>query len=230
MKFGVVVFPGSNCDRDTLFVLEELMGYETRVLWHKDRDLSDCDAVVLPGGFSYGDYLRSGALARFSPMMERVVNFAERGGFVLGICNGFQVLCESKLLPGALIPNRGRRFICRNIHLLPEVKAMLPTCALTPGEPLRIPIAHSDGAYFATGETLADLRVKHQILFRYCDEGGQVRDGVNPNGSVDNIAGICNAKRNVVGMMPHPERAAWERQGNLDGMKVLRSIFSFWFS
>ncbi len=230
MKFGVVVFPGSNCDRDTLFVLGELMGYETRVLWHKDRDLSGCDAVVLPGGFSYGDYLRSGALARFSPMMESVVRFAEGGGFVLGICNGFQVLCESKLLPGALLPNRGQRFICRNIHLLPEVKPQLPTRELTPGQALRIPIAHADGAYYADGETLAELRVKNQILFRYCDAEGQVRDSVNPNGSVDNIAGICNARRNVVGMMPHPERAAWERQGNVDGMKILRSIFSLWFS
>lgn len=204
------------------------MGYSVDRLWHKETSVEGYDAIVLPGGFSYGDYLRPGAMACFSPIMASVLSYAEQGGNVLGICNGFQILCESGLLPGALRANRQQRFVCRTVELLPEVKNFLPTRYLENGRVLRIPIAHADGAYFADDETMARLRVKNQILFRYCDPDGQVRDRVNPNGSLDNIAGICNEKGNVIGMMPHPERASWDRQGNTDGLRILESIFRFW--
>lgn len=229
MKFGVVVFPGSNCDRDTLYVLRDVMGFETVTLWHKDRDLMGVDVVVIPGGFSYGDYLRSGALARYSPIMESVKSFVEIShGHVLGICNGFQVLCEAGMLPGALRPNRDRRFICKNIFLSPEVKNDLPTASLRGIRALRIPIAHGEGSYYASREVLTTMRNQNQILFRYCDENGNVRDSINPNGSIDNIAGICSADRRVIGMMPHPERASDAAQGNTDGLQILRSIISYW--
>lgn len=229
MKFGIVVFPGSNCDRDTHYVLRDLMGHETVTLWHKERDLKGVDVVVIPGGFSYGDYLRSGALARYSPVMESVKEFAEKSeGKILGICNGFQVLCEAGLLPGALRPNRQKRFVCKNIFLSPEVKNDLPTAELRGIKALRIPIAHGEGAYYASREVLTRLRSRNQILFRYCDENGNVREAANPNGSVDNIAGICSENRCVIGMMPHPERASDAAQANTDGLQILRSVISFW--
>lgn len=230
MRFGVVVFPGSNCDKDTGYVLHTLLGHEVVYLWHKESDLQECDAIVLPGGFSYGDYLRSGALARFSPVMESVLQFVDKGGFVLGICNGFQILCEAGLLPGVLLRNHGQRFVCKNIYLLPEVKPSLPTAGLQAGRAYQIPIAHADGAYYADKTTLASMRVNNQILFRYCDSEGKIKSAVNPNGSVDNIAGICNERGNVVGMMPHPERASDARQDNEDGRRVLESIINFWFA
>lgn len=228
MKYGVVVFPGSNCDRDTLFAIEDILKQEAQVLWHKDSDLGDVDCVIIPGGFSYGDYLRSGALARFSPIMSAVSDFVKQGGSVLGICNGFQVLCEAGLLPGVLRPNAQKRFVCKNTYLLPEVKANLPTCSLNPSKSLQIPIAHGEGCYYADRDTLANMRKNNQILFRYCNEEGVVREEANPNGSVDNIAGICDKNHRVIGMMPHPERACNAEQGNTDGLEILSSIFSFW--
>lgn len=228
MKYGVVVFPGSNCDRDAIFAIEDVLKQEARVLWHKDSALGDVDCVIIPGGFSYGDYLRSGALARFSPIMGAVADFVARGGFALGICNGFQVLCEAGLLPGALRPNAQKRFVCKNTYLLPEVKSSLPTHTLNPTKPLQIPIAHGEGSYYADRETLASMRKHNQILFRYSNEEGVVRGEANPNGSVDNIAGICDRNHRVIGMMPHPERACNVEQGNTDGLEILTSIFSYW--
>ncbi len=228
MKYGVVVFPGSNCDRDALFAINDILGQEAITLWHKDTDLQGVNCVIIPGGFSYGDYLRSGALARFSPIMQSVTQFVEDGGCVLGICNGFQVLCEAGLLPGALRANHHQRFVCRNTYLLPEVKPDLPTHSLTPLKPLCIPIAHGEGAYYADRDTLQRLRQNNQILFRYCDEEGNVNQDANPNGAIDNIAGICDKNRRVIGMMPHPERAAFSEQGNTDGLDILKSIFSLW--
>ncbi|MGP1460094.1 MAG: phosphoribosylformylglycinamidine synthase subunit PurQ [Bacteroides sp.] len=228
MKVGVVVFPGSNCDRDSEYCFGTLMGHEVVRLWHKEATLPSLDLVVIPGGFSYGDYLRSGALARFSPVMEAVTSFAEAGGKVLGICNGFQILCEAGLLPGTLRINTPKRFVCKNVHLLPEVKSNIPTASLDPQKPLLIPIAHGEGSYYADRETLSALRVNNQILFRYCDENGHVSDAVNPNGSVDGIAGIASANHCVVGMMPHPERAADPQQGNTDGLLILQSLLTFW--
>ncbi len=228
MKVGVVVFPGSNCDRDAEYCFGTLMGHEVVRLWHKDASLPSLDLVVIPGGFSYGDYLRSGALARFSPVMESVTAFANEGGKVLGICNGFQILCEAGLLPGTLRINTPKRFVCKNIYLLPEVKSNMPTASLDPQKPLQIPIAHGEGSYYADRDTLSSLRVNNQILFRYCDENGHVSDAVNPNGSVDGIAGIASANHCVVGMMPHPERAADPQQGNTDGLALLQSLLTFW--
>ena len=228
MKVGVVVFPGSNCDRDSEYCFGTLMGHEVVRLWHKDASLPSLDLVVIPGGFSYGDYLRSGALARFSPVMESVTAFANEGGKVLGICNGFQILCEAGLLPGTLRLNTPKRFVCKNIYLLPEVKSNMPTASLDPQKPLQIPIAHGEGSYYADRDTLSSLRVNNQILFRYCDENGHVSDAVNPNGSVDGIAGIASANHCVVGMMPHPERAADPQQGNTDGLALLQSLLTFW--
>ena len=228
MKVGVVVFPGSNCDRDAEYCFGAIMGHDVVRLWHKDAALPSVDFIVIPGGYSYGDYLRSGALARFSPIMEAVKSYAESGGKILGICNGFQVLCESGLLPGALRINTPKRFVCKNIHLLPEVKPSLPTANLNPSRPLQIPIAHGEGSYFADQDTLSALRVHGQILFRYCDVDGKVCDLANPNGSVDNIAGIASKNFCVVGMMPHPERACDVNQGNTDGLVLLQSLLNFW--
>ena len=228
MKIGIVVFPGSNCDRDAEYCFGTIMGHDVLRLWHKDGKLPSLDMIVIPGGFSYGDYLRSGALARFAPIMEAVTAYAQQGGKVLGICNGFQVLCESGLLPGALRVNTPNRFVCKNIHLLPEVKHNMPTASLDPSRPLRIPIAHAEGSYYADRESLSALRVNGQILFRYCDEEGRVSDTVNPNGSVDNIAGISSKNHCVVGMMPHPERACDALQGNTDGLELLDSLLGFW--
>jgi len=204
------------------------MGHDVIRLWHKEALLPSLDLIVIPGGFSYGDYLRSGALARFSPIMEAVTDYASANGKILGICNGFQVLCEAGLLPGALRMNSPKRFVCKNINLLPEVKHNMPTASLDPAHPLLIPIAHGEGSYYADRDTLSSLRVNGQILFRYCDADGKVSDAVNPNGSVDNIAGISSPNHCVVGMMPHPERACDAQQGNTDGLRLLQSLLSFW--
>ncbi len=225
MKFGVVVFPGSNCDKDMIYVLETLYGQEVVSLWHKDTDLQDCECIVLPGGFSYGDYLRSGAIARFSPIMEKIIEFANNGGYVLGVCNGFQILCESGLLPGALLHNNSHKFICKNVYLSTQNN---DTCA-TRGidqEPLCIPIAHGEGRYFADTHTLKQLNDNGQVLFRYCDENGNITAESNPNGAVENIAGISNASGNVFGMMPHPERASDKELGNTDGGYIFQSIIN----
>lgn len=224
MKFGVVVFPGSNCDKDMIYVLESIMKQEVVSLWHKDTDLQSCDAIVLPGGFSYGDYLRSGAIARFSPIMEKVIDFANKGGYVLGICNGFQILCESRLLPGALLHNTTHKFICKNVHLSVQTNHSALTAKLDKDTPLCIPIAHGEGRYFAGQATLQSLNENDQILFRYCDKEGQQSLASNPNGAEENIAGICNANRNVFGMMPHPERAADDELGNTDGRALFESF------
>ena len=226
MKFGVVVFPGSNCDMDMIYVLETIMGQEVMKLWHKDTDLQGCEFIILPGGFSYGDYLRSGAIARFSPIMEKVIEFANNGGYVMGICNGFQILCESGLLPGALLHNNNHKFICKNVSLSTQTANTLVTSKLAIGENILIPIAHGEGRYHADVETLKILNDNDQILFRYSDEKGNITDEANPNGSIENIAGVCNAKRNVFGMMPHPERAADEELSNTDGRALFESILS----
>ncbi|MGZ5243571.1 MAG: phosphoribosylformylglycinamidine synthase subunit PurQ [Bacteroidia bacterium] len=226
MKFGVVIFPGSNCDQDAIHVLRNIYGMEVVELWHKDADLKGCDFIVIPGGFSYGDYLRSGAIARFSPVMEKVIEFSQKGGYVLGICNGFQVLTEAHMLPGALLHNLSRKFICKNVHIVAETNNSLLTSQIPEGNALKIPIAHGEGRYFADEETLAKLKANDQILFRYSDENGNVNDATNCNGSLENIAGICNEGRNVFGMMPHPERASDEALGNTDGKFIFDSIMS----
>ena len=226
MKFGVVVFPGSNCDHDMIYVLKKKLGQEVVALWHKEKDLQDVDFVVLPGGFSYGDYLRSGAIARFSPIMDEVIRFAERGGHVLGICNGFQILCEAHLLPGALLHNPSHRFICSNAYIRSETTHSLVTASVEPGKALKIPIAHGEGRFFAGEDALKSLNDNQQVLFRYCDAEGNVTDGANPNGSLENIAGICNTGRNVFGMMPHPERACDDELGNEDGRQIFEGIIN----
>lgn len=228
MKFGIVVFPGSNCDRDMYHALTEDLQQDARFLWHKDEDLSAFtkeDCLILPGGFSYGDYLRSGALARFSPMMNQVIQFARSGGTVLGICNGFQILCESGLLPGALLRNENQRFICRNVHLRSASAAQGEEKG-NGGEVLTIPIAHGEGRYYADAQTLDRLEANQQVWYRYCDAKGEVDPRANPNGSANNIAGICNETRNVFGMMPHPERACSPALGNQDGKKLLQAFLS----
>ena len=226
MKFGVVVFPGSNCDHDMIYALKKKLGQDVIALWHKDKDLQDVDFVVLPGGFSYGDYLRSGAIARFSPIMEELGRFAGKGGYVLGICNGFQILCEAHLLPGALLHNPSHRFICRNAYIRCESTDSLVTAALETGQVLKIPIAHGEGSFFATPDVLKSLNEGQQVLFRYCDEKGIVSREANPNGSAQNIAGICNKSRNVFGMMPHPERACDPELGNEDGKLIFDGILN----
>ena len=226
MKFGVVVFPGSNCDMDMVYVLETIMGQEVVKLWHKDTDLQGCEFIVLPGGFSYGDYLRSGAIARFSPIMEKVIEFANNGGYIMGICNGFQILCESGLLPGALLHNNSHKFICKNVNLSTQTTNTLVTNKFAEGQNILIPIAHGEGRYHADSETLKILNENDQVLFRYCDENGNITDEANPNGAIENIAGVCNAGRNVFGMMPHPERAADEELSNTDGRALFESILA----
>ncbi|MGC9470671.1 MAG: phosphoribosylformylglycinamidine synthase I [Bacteroidales bacterium] len=224
MRFGVVIFPGSNCDHDVIYVLNEVMEQDVVELWHKDADLKKSDAVILPGGFSYGDYLRAGAIARYSPIMEKVIEFAKRGGFVLGICNGFQILCEAGLLPGALLHNNHQKFVCKNIYIVPDNNATPLTSMLDKNKPLKIPIAHKEGRYYAPNDDLITMRQNHQILFRYCDKNGEISEAVNPNGSVENIAGVCNAGKNVFGMMPHPERAADDELGITDGRIIFESL------
>lgn len=224
MKFGVVVFPGSNCDHDTYHALKHVMRQETTFLWHQDTSLQDADAVVVPGGFSYGDYLRCGAIAKFSPIMESVRGHAEEGKLVLGICNGFQILQEAGLLPGTMLPNSGLKFVCRHVHLRVENHQTAFTRGCSSAQVLRIPIAHNEGNFFVPPDELAELKQNRQIVFRYCDDEGDVGEEVNPNGSVDNIAGVQNREGNVVGLMPHPERASESMLGSKDGLFIFNSM------
>jgi len=226
MKFGVVIFPGSNCDEDIIHVLEKIMGQQVVRLWHKDHDLQGADFIVLPGGFSFGDYLRSGAIARFSPIMQEVIQFAAKGGNVLGICNGFQILTEAGLLPGALLHNKHRKFICRNTYMVPQTNNSMVTAQIDLQRALKIPIAHGEGNYFADADVLKSIKDNDQVLFRYSDEAGNITDEANPNGSIENIAGVCNISRNVFGFMPHPERAADPLLANEDGLAIFESILS----
>ncbi len=224
MKCGVVVFPGSNCDHDLYHALKHIMGVETRFIWHKESDVSDVDAVFLPGGFSYGDYLRTGAIARFSPVMTAVIEHARKGKPVMGICNGFQILCEAGLLPGALLRNRDLDFICRPVYIRVETTATRFTQNCEAGQVLKMPIAHGDGNYFADASTLAELQANDQIVFRYCDRHGRLDAAANPNGSLEHIAGIQNRQGNVLGMMPHPERAVEAILGSEDGRWIFSSL------
>ncbi|MVM41054.1 phosphoribosylformylglycinamidine synthase subunit PurQ [Spirosoma sp. HMF3257] len=222
MKFGVVVFPGSNCDQDAVDTLE-LMDQEVVKLWHKDHDLQGCDFIILPGGFSYGDYLRTGAVARFSPIMNEVIAHANRGGYLMGICNGFQVLAEARLVPGVLLRNANQQYVCKNIYLTPQSPDALLTAGLDRPS-YKIPMAHGEGRYFADADTLKSLNDNGQVLFRYCDETGAITEAANPNGSLENIAGVTNLSKNVFGMMPHPERAADPALGNMDGRLIMDQI------
>lgn len=224
MKFGVIVFPGSNCDQDMIYTLRNVLGHEVVELWHKETDLQNVDFIVLPGGFSYGDYLRSGAIAQFSPIMEKVQEFASNGGFVLGVCNGFQVLCEAGLLPGTLMHNDSHSFICENVYLKSANKGNFMTAGLDSSKAYKIPIAHGEGKYFADPEVLEQMESNDQILFYYSDKNAEVTPKANPNGSTKSIAGVCNASKNVFGMMPHPERAADENLGNLDGKEIFEAM------
>ena len=227
MKFGVIVFPGSNCDDDMIHVLGTVLGQEVRKVWHKEEklyDFDESDCIIVPGGFSYGDYLRCGAIARFSPIMKEVVRFANDGGYVWGICNGFQILCEADLLPGVLLRNSNQKFICKNIHLKVKTTESAITSDYKEGEVIKIPIAHAEGRYHTDANTLASLQSNNQILFTYCDENGQETESANVNGSLYSIAGICNKNRNVFGMMPHPERASESLLGNSDGKRMIASL------
>lgn len=226
VKFGVVVFPGSNCDHDAFHAAKHVMQQDAEFLWHKDTDLKNADVIILPGGFSYGDYLRTGAIARFSPIMSEVIRFAERGGPVIGICNGFQILCESGLLPGVLIRNSSLSFSCKHVSVRVENTSTRFTDGLTKGSVLRIPIAHGDGNYFAEPEIITSLENEGRVLFRYCSDAGEITDEANPNGSINNIAGIVNKTGNVMGMMPHPERACELALGSADGKTIFESIIN----
>ena len=227
MKFGVIIFPGSNCDYDAYMVVKDVIKRDVEFLWHQDSSLSSCDCVILPGGFSYGDYLRTGAIARFSSIMKKVVDFAREGGLVVGICNGFQILLETGLLPGAMLRNTSLRFICKFVHIEVENQNTPFTNLCRKDRVLKIPIAHTDGNYFISDEGLERLKQNQQIVFRYCDEQGKITKEANPNGSLYNIAGICNERRNVLGMMPHPERASERILGSEDGKYMFRSIADF---
>lgn len=224
MKFGILQFPGSNCDQDCYHVPARVLGEKAEYIWHKEEKIHHYDCIIVPGGFSYGDYLRTGAIARFSPVMKSVVNFARDGGLVIGICNGFQILLESGLLPGAMLRNRTLRFVCKYVWLRVENSKTPFTHLCSEGDVLRVPVAHGEGNYFCDRETLADLKKHEQIVFRYCDQFGDVTDAANPNGSLDNIAGICNRQGNVLGMMPHPERASEACMGSTDGFVLFGSI------
>ncbi len=224
MKFGVLVFPGSNCDHDAYHVISKHVGQPVDFVWHRETDLSGYDAVIVPGGFSYGDYLRCGALAKFSPVMGAVKDFAAAGKYVFGICNGFQILCEAGMLPGALIRNRGLHFICKHVRLRVENDRTPFTSELDSGDVLSIPIAHAEGNYVCDDDTFHRLEENGQIVFRYCDEVGEITEEANPNGARSNIAGICNENGNVLGMMPHPERACEEMLGSNDGREIFRSL------
>ena len=225
MKFGVVIFPGSNCDMDMVYVLGSILEKEVVKLWHKDTDLQECDFIILPGGFSFGDYLRSGAIAKFSPIMKEIIGFANAGGFVMGICNGFQILCETGLLPGALLHNTNHKFICKNVHLKTISEDTILTNMIGK-KAIKIPIAHGEGKYLADEKAIEDLENNDQILFKYCNEKGEVTADSNPNGSIKNIAGVCNKDRNVFGMMPHPERASDIELKSTNGRKLFESILS----
>jgi len=224
MKFGVLVFPGSNCDHDAYWTIQHVAKQPVTFLWHESHDLQNCDAIIVPGGFAYGDYLRTGAIAKFSPVMESVSKFAAKGGLVLGICNGFQILCESGLLPGALTRNAGLKYVCKAVDVRVENADTPFTGACREGEVLTIPIGHMDGNYFCDEETLRELRSNNRIIFRYCAKNGDIDAAANPNGSLDNIAGVCNEGRNVLGMMPHPERLSEPELGGVDGVKIFTSL------
>lgn len=226
MKFGVVTFPGSNCDQDMVDTLETSLGQQVERLWHKDHDLKGVDFVVLPGGFSFGDYLRSGAIAKFSPIMKEVIEHGQKGGYVMGVCNGFQILCETPLLDGALLHNNSQKFICKNVHLKPKSKDAAITKSLDGDKAYKIPIAHGEGRFFAPEDVMKSIYDNDQVLFQYCDEDGNVDEAFNPNGSIDNIAGITNKGKNIFGMMPHPERAADENLSNIDGKLLFESILA----
>ncbi|MEK6303825.1 MAG: phosphoribosylformylglycinamidine synthase subunit PurQ [Acidobacteriota bacterium] len=224
MKFGVVMFPGSNCDHDTYHVISKVIGQPVDFIWHRQNSVGDCDAVILPGGFSYGDYLRTGAIARFSPVMGAVKEFASKGGLVIGICNGFQILCEAGLLPGALLRNKHLKFICEHVNMRVEAVDTPFTNRCQRGQVLSVPIAHGDGNYFCNAETLRELQRENRIVFRYSSEAGGLDEASNPNGSLDDIAGICNRERNVLGLMPHPERASEALLGSNDGRIIFYSL------
>ena len=224
MKFGVLVFPGSNCDHDTYNVIEQIAHQPVTMLWHESEDLEGCDAILVPGGFAYGDYLRTGAIAHFAPVMQSVKRFAASGGLVLGICNGFQILCESGLLPGALLRNAGLKYICKQVHLRTETADSPFTNALTMGQVLQIPIGHMEGNYFCDESTLAALKREDRIAFRFAMPSGEITAAANPNGSLDNIAGVLNEGRNVLGMMPHPDRSSEALLGSADGFPIFQSM------
>lgn len=227
MKFGVVTFPGSNCDEDMVYVLQDIMGQKVERLWHKDTDLKGVDFVVLPGGFSFGDYLRSGAIAKLSPIMGEVIKHANKGGYVMGICNGFQILTESGLLDGALLHNNNQKFICKNVYLKPTSTTSAITKGLSVDRAYKVPIAHGEGRFYAADDTMKKIQDNDQILFQYCSENGVVSEEFNPNGALLNIAGITNAQKNVFGMMPHPERASDRFVGNEDGKLIVESLLKF---
>ena len=224
MKFGVIIFPGSNCDHDAYWTIKNVAKQPVTMLWHESHDLENCDAIIVPGGFAFGDYLRTGAIAKFSPVMDSVRKFAAGGGLLLGICNGFQILCESGLLPGALVRNRGLKYVCKPVHVRVENTDTPFTNACQTGQVLTIPIGHMDGNYFCDASTLEELRREKRIVFRYAESDGRITPEANPNGSLDNIAGICSPGRNVLGMMPHPERAAEPELGGTDGYKIFESL------
>ena len=226
MNFGVVIFPGSNCDKDIISCIERTVNQKVIELWHKDTDLQNCDVIFLPGGFSFGDYLRSGAIAKFSPIMEKVIDFGRNGGYIIGICNGFQILTESGLLPGALLHNTSNKFICKNVFLKINNTNTLVTNSYEKNV-IKVPIAHGEGRFFADENTIKDLKQNDQIIFKYCDSNGEVLESSNPNGSLENIAGICNKEKNIFGMMPHPERAADVILSNTDGVALFKSIMNY---
>ena len=226
MNFGVVIFPGSNCDRDIISCIERTIDQKVIELWHKDTDLQNCDVIFLPGGFSFGDYLRSGAIAKFSPIMEKVIEFGKNGGYIIGICNGFQILTESGLLPGALLHNTANKFICKNVFLKVNQSNTLVTNSYEKNV-IKIPIAHGEGRFFADENTMNSLKKNDQIIFKYCNSNGEVLEASNPNGSLENIAGICNKEKNIFGMMPHPERAADVLLSNTDGVALFKSIMNY---
>src|SRR5690348_9380782 len=224
MKFGVLVFPGSNCDHDAYWVVSQVAQQPVTMLWHESHDLENCDAIIVPGGFAYGDYLRTGAIAKFAPIMDQVRKFAASGGLVIGICNGFQILCEAALLPGALMRNAGLKYVCKYVNLRVENAETPFTNACKQSEVLRIPIGHMDGNYYCDAPVLEQLKKQNRIVFRYCEEDGRITPDANPNGSLDNIAGICNEQRNVLGMMPHPDRCSESLLGSADGAKIFKSM------
>ncbi|MFY9659419.1 MAG: phosphoribosylformylglycinamidine synthase subunit PurQ [Terriglobales bacterium] len=224
MKFGVIIFPGSNCDHDAFWTIQQVAKQPVTFLWHDSHDLQNCDAIIVPGGFAYGDYLRTGAIAKFSPVMESVRKFADGGGLVLGICNGFQILCESGLLPGALMRNLGLKYVCKQVQIRVENNDTPFTNASRKGEVLTIPIGHMEGNYFCDEATLAELKRDNRIVFRYSNAQGEITPEANPNGSLENIAGICSPGRNVLGMMPHPERASEPELGGTDGCRIFESL------
>jgi phosphoribosylformylglycinamidine synthase I len=224
MKFGVIIFPGSNCEHDVYYMIDKVLRQPVQFIWHESADLAGCDAIIIPGGFSYGDYLRTGAIARFSPVMESVKRFAERGGLVLGICNGFQILLEAGLLPGAMLKNKGLKYVCRPVDVRVESSETPFTSSIQKGKVLCIPIGHMEGNYFVDDGTLLRLESNRQVIFRYCDPQGEITQEANPNGSLSNIAGICNEGRNILGMMPHPERASEPLLGSDDGLLIFHSM------